>query len=625
MALTYRRPGVYLEESLLVSQGGDIASTVTAGCFIGVAEKGPGNTPTLVESWPDYVRVFGGFDLIEQPPAADPNDQSDELTGGPYPDLASLKASPTEGDTFYNGAPFTAGHYVLLGDGSKAHTPTTGATSSWAAGPMAGTPDPIPVLPRILSYLPFAVYSFFQNGGRFAWIIRSVPTSVEKRGLPATVPVNQPGPGGTGTVQCFRISALSSGVWGNNLAYQIVTQDSVDDEDVFTLRVYLKNAAGYYERVESFSSLTVSGKIAGTQRVDIAINDPNNNAGSAYIFISEVNADNKQPSATAVETPLIDGLDPSIPTGLEMAAGTQYLGQVEGPINLNIVGYIADASKVNTEDVADFWEGASVDPATEFEDREDIVCINDNAPPRAPLQSSDNYMGIITSTSYLQASSGSSYVGSYGPWILVPDPNSRGATVAVPPGGAVMGTMSRIDATTGVFRAPAGVVAGLSNAVGVQTKFTDTQLGDLNARNVNMIRSVVGAGICVMGARTRKAYGVDRYISARRTLISIKESLRRSTQWAVFENNDEMLWASLRMTADRILRPLWERGGLRGVTTDEAYFILCDETINTATVIQSGEVRMEVGVALQYPAEFVIIRITQFDRGTFTGEVQPPR
>ena len=90
-----------------------------------------------------------------------------------------------------------------------------------------------------------------------------------------------------------------------------------------------------------------------------------------------------------------------------------------------------------------------------------------------------------------------------------------------------MGMMARIDATVGVFRAPAGVIAGLTNAVGVQTKFTDSELGDLNTRNINIIRSVVGAGICVMGARTRKSYGADRYISARRTLIAIKESLRR--------------------------------------------------------------------------------------------------
>jgi hypothetical protein len=186
-----------------------------------------------------------------------------------------------------------------------------------------------------------------------------------------------------------------------------------------------------------------------------------------------------------------------------------------------------------------------------------------------------------------------------------------------------MGMMARIDATVGVFRAPAGTIAGLANAVGVQTKFTDTQLGDLNSKNINLARSVVGAGICVMGARTRKTFGADRYISARRLLISIKESLRRSTQWAVFENNDQRLWSGLRLTADRILRPMWENGGLAGASQAEAYFIRCDATLNTPSVIQSGEVRMEIGVALEYPAEFVVIRITQFDRGTFTSEVTP--
>jgi phage tail sheath protein FI len=126
-----------------------------------------------------------------------------------------------------------------------------------------------------------------------------------------------------------------------------------------------------------------------------------------------------------------------------------------------------------------------------------------------------------------------------------------------------------------------------------------------------------------MGGRTRKTYNADRYISARRTLIYIKEVLRRSTQFAVFENNDQRLWSALRMSAERILRPLWEAGGLRGSSAAEAYYITCDDTINTPSVIQSGEVRMEVGVALEYPAEFVVIRITQFDRGTFSNEVQP--
>ena len=73
---------------------------------------------------------------------------------------------------------------------------------------------------------------------------------------------------------------------------------------------------------------------------------------------------------------------------------------------------------------------------------------------------------------------------------------------------------------------PPGSSPTSRTAVGAQVKFSDTELGDLNNSNINVIRPVVGSGICVMGARTRKGYGPDRYVSGRRTLIDIKESLR---------------------------------------------------------------------------------------------------
>ena len=233
------------------------------------------------------------------------------------------------------------------------------------------------------------------------------------------------------------------------------------------------------------------------------------------------------------------------------------------------------------------------------------------------------YAAQLATQGVTSIDSSSSYVASYAPWIIIPHPTQVGSVITIPPGGAVCGVMARIDATVGPQRAPAGIIAGVANAVGVQTKFTDTELGDLNSRNINIIRPVIGSGICVMGARTRKGYGPDRYISARRVLIALKEQLRRSTQWAIFENNDERLWSAMRSTANNILRPMWERGGLRGRAANEAYFVLCDATINTPSVIASGEVRMQVGVALEYPAEFVVIRITQITTSTFPNEVQP--
>jgi len=208
-----------------------------------------------------------------------------------------------------------------------------------------------------------------------------------------------------------------------------------------------------------------------------------------------------------------------------------------------------------------------------------------------------------------------SYSALYAPWVITPDPVNPSGTIAIPPSGAVSGIIARIDSQIGPWRAPAGIPATVANGLAAEVKFTDTDQGQLNYNNVNVLRGVTGQGICVMGARTRKLYGPDRYVSTRRALIYIKESLRRSTQFAVFENNDANLWSALRQTANRILQPVWEAGGLKGSSTADAYFIRCDATINSPQVIASGEVRMEVGVALQFPAEFIIIRISQYDSG----------
>jgi phage tail sheath protein FI len=64
------------------------------------------------------------------------------------------------------------------------------------------------------------------------------------------------------------------------------------------------------------------------------------------------------------------------------------------------------------------------------------------------------------------------------------------------------------------------------------------------------------------------------------------------------------------------LTNFWAQGGLRGATPQQAFFVKVDSTINTQATIDNGEVHIEVGVALQRTAEFVIIKIGQFDGGT---------
>jgi hypothetical protein len=555
MVTYYRRPGVYLEESLLVNPA-DVAGTTTVAAFVGVALKGPPNTPVLCESWSAYSQTFGGFDYIDPP------------------DASSI-------DT------------------------------------------------KVLSYMPYAVYSFYQNGGRFAWIVRSVPSDPDFAGSPATQSVAGGNTSETNMV-AFRVNASSAGAWGNTLSFSIketalVTEPGQPNKDVFTLSVLAMNSQGQSEVVEAFSGLSMTGDVPGTKRVDVAINNPSTGAGSRYIRITDVN--DAHTTIPTVGTPnpgdpifLINGVDPYVSSENEMGDSAAVLSQIEGPLNLNICGYLEDAGTMDTDDAEASFKSFVVSPRTIFPDREDIMSYHDGCPPRGPSVPPSTYAGKMQNE--LKDNTGDSYTVSYGPWIMIPNPAPHrvGEIIAIPPGGAVLGVIARLDATIGVQRAPAGIIAGIANAVGVQTKFTDTELGDINQANINVIRPVVGAGMCIMGARTRKGYGPDKYVSGRRVLIAVKESLRRSTQYAIFENNDERLWSSLRITADNILRPLWERGGLRGVNQQQAYYVRCDASLNTPQIIASGAVLMEVGVALEYPAEFIIIKITQVNSADFITE-----
>jgi phage tail sheath protein FI len=109
---------------------------------------------------------------------------------------------------------------------------------------------------------------------------------------------------------------------------------------------------------------------------------------------------------------------------------------------------------------------------------------------------------------------------------------------------------------------------------------------------------------------------IDKYVPVRRTLIYLEKALSEITQFAIFEPNDEALWRRLSATVSSFLTNFWAQGGLRGATQQQAFFVKVDETINTPATIDNGEVHIEIGVALQRPAEFVVIKIGQFDGGT---------
>src|SRR5262249_46344443 len=57
---TYLSPGVYVEETSSGSRPIEGVGTAVAA-FVGLAEKGPFNQPTLISNWTQFTKTFGGF------------------------------------------------------------------------------------------------------------------------------------------------------------------------------------------------------------------------------------------------------------------------------------------------------------------------------------------------------------------------------------------------------------------------------------------------------------------------------------------------------------------------------------------------------------------------------------
>ena len=185
----------------------------------------------------------------------------------------------------------------------------------------------------------------------------------------------------------------------------------------------------------------------------------------------------------------------------------------------------------------------------------------------------------------------------------------------LPPGAAMAGIYTTIDNTRGVWKAPANV--SLNSVDSPAVNITNEEQEDLNVttagKSINAIRTFIGEGTLVWGARTLDGNSLDwRYINVRRTMIMLEESLRLATKAYVFEPNVANTWNNIKSMARNYLTNVWKRGGLAGVSPDDAFsvFVGLGETM-TAQDILDGMLNVTILVALSRPAEFIEITFQQ--------------
>lgn len=136
----------------------------------------------------------------------------------------------------------------------------------------------------------------------------------------------------------------------------------------------------------------------------------------------------------------------------------------------------------------------------------------------------------------------------------------------LPPSGGMAGVISMIDGQVGVFQSPANVSMGsvVSPCVNLTSKDQEDLNLPLNGKAINAIRSFPGKGVLVWGARTLDGNSQDwRYLSVRRTVIMIEQSLKIASEAYVFEPNVVNTWVAIKGMMTNFLKDQWKKERLQ--------------------------------------------------------------
>ena len=292
--------------------------------------------------------------------------------------------------------------------------------------------------------------------------------------------------------------------------------------------------------------------------------------------------------------------------------------------------------------IVDVFDASSINYKNSIES--DSSRFRNAVAPNAPRYAASYYPSINTTLSYAYDEAEVTVVhnitGGTPPPVFYPDPANpgdpendnlgavtdlaaknqgilalRNLRVNLPASGAIAGIYARVDRNRGVWQAPANV--GIGNVVGPARTISAAAQGNLNVdvtagKSINAIREFTGKGTLVWGARTLAGNDNEwRYVSVRRLFIFLEESIKKATEFVVFEPNDANTWLRVKTMIESFLNIQFSAGALAGSTPEQAYFVNVGlgQTMTPQDILE-GRMIIEIGLAAVRPAEFIILRFS---------------
>ena len=155
----------------------------------------------------------------------------------------------------------------------------------------------------------------------------------------------------------------------------------------------------------------------------------------------------------------------------------------------------------------------------------------------------------------------------------------------VPLNGDIAGLCARNDIDNFPWFSPAGTTRGaILNAVKLTYNPSQTQRDRLYSARINPVIVSPGGGIILFGDKTglSKASAFDR-INVRRLFIYLEDAISAAARDQLFEFNDEITRTNFVNIVEPFLRDVQAKRGIQD------YVVICDETNNTAAIIDNNE------------------------------------
>lgn len=253
--------------------------------------------------------------------------------------------------------------------------------------------------------------------------------------------------------------------------------------------------------------------------------------------------------------------------------------------------------------------------ATAQSTRKDCVVVT--SPSRSDLLNVTSDATKVTNTvAFANRLTSSSYLIVDNNYLKVYDKyNDR--YIDIPAASTVAGIMAATDINRAAWFSPAGSARGqVLGITALNYSPTKAQRDTLYKAGVNPIANIPGQGTLLFGDKTHllRPSAFDR-INVRRLFLLLERAIGRAAEQVLFEFNDEFTRANFVNIIEPVLR---EVQGRRGITD---FRVVCDETNNTAAVIDRNEFKADLFIKPARSINYVTLSFVAVRTGVDFEEV----